>query len=690
MIATIPTLNKTGEPVDGNGKKLTVSVYNPPEEIMELFARDQVDYAMAWRLQHRPFNEFDGVSLLDRTRKDQETFGAFVGISFSSQDNAWRWVGRKNTARNKILGIAAHLISGILFPYCYAYNDDNEEDKATADVMRILVEDHLKKADYELKFLFMVVSALVNPAVFCEVEYVEAMQRIKEKMADGKYKITEVVDDFLSGIGLNIIPIDQVLLGDFYTSEIQRQPYICRVRRISYDEAREIYGGQFFDEGKDRFDYVVAGRTRVWLAGQEHQTLYDIEWTEADANFVQELTIKRRPEDLETVWVGGVGMFNYDDPYNSNPFKHRRMSMIGDEFKSIPIYNIAKSGFEPLDPAGRFAYYKSASFKLFWDDAGLNRMHQLAFDASYLDTIKPTFLTGVAKIDGNVNVPGATIGLPLGAQISPYSMSPNIAAVMKVLALEQQDESESTQDSTSNGAPQAGVTATATIKAQQNAQVMIGIFAVMTADLIRQVGELTVDCIIQHTTVGEVDALIPEALNMKYKTLMIKGKEGGKDITNKVEFDSGMIGDESKFKSKKSQKKYYESLEWNMLKDAGGKSSTMLHYKVNPYKFARTTYNVYIDPNQIISRSMGTDAMRKDRAFNLLMDPRVMPYINPQAVVDKFVLEEYSDGNPDEFKPKPGQQMPGQPQQGGQGLLNSVMGSPSMGVQKGIEAPQMK
>lgn len=570
----------------------------------------------------------------------------------------------------------------MLFPYCYAYNEDDEEDETTAKVMRILIEDHLKKADYEMKFLYMVTSALVNPAVFVEVEYVEAMQRIKEKMASGKYKVTEVVDDFLSGIGLNIIPIDQVLLADFYTNDNQRQPNIIRVRRISYDEARGVYAGKYKDEdGKDRFDYVTAGQTRIMMAGQEHQTLYDIEWTEADANYVQELTIKYRPEDLELTWVGGVGMFNYDDPYNSNPFKHRRMSMIGNEFKSIPIYNIAKSGFEPLDPTGRFAYFKSASFKEFWDDAGLNRMHQLAYDASYLDTIKPTLISGVGKIDQSVMVPGATIGMPTGAQVTPYSMSPNIAAVMKVMQVEKEDMSESTQDSTSGGVAQPGVTATATLKAQQNAQVMIGVFGVMIADLVRQIGELVVDCIVQHETIGDLDALIPEALNMKFKTLMVKGKEAGKDITNKIEFDGSMMG-------QNLSKEKADDLEWDMFYKNGGLNSKTVHYKVNPYKFARTQYSVYIDPNMIVSRSMGTDQLRKDRAFNLLMDPRVQPFINPQAVVDKYVLEEYSEGDPDQFKPKPGQQMSGAPQPGGQNneMLQNIMQSPNLGIKAGSMA----
>ena len=108
MIANIVTDPKTGEPLDGNGKKLAVSSYNPPEEIKKLFARVQQDYSIAWRLQHRTFDEFDGMSLLDRARLDQQTFGAYVGATIEPQSKQWRWKGRKNTARNKIIGLLAH------------------------------------------------------------------------------------------------------------------------------------------------------------------------------------------------------------------------------------------------------------------------------------------------------------------------------------------------------------------------------------------------------------------------------------------------------------------------------------------------------------------------------------------------------------------------------------------------------
>lgn len=662
MIATIVT-NDNGKPIDGNGNVLSVSPYQPSEEIKKLFVRVQTDYQIAWSLQNRTFDEFDGYSLLTRAKLDQQTFGAFVGAQFVPEQKRWRWRGRKNTARNNVIGILAHVIAGMLFPFCYAYNEENEEDEMTAKVMRILIENHLKKADYELKFLFMMTSALVNPAVFVEVEYIEAMQRIKIKNPDGTYRVEEAVDELLSGLNLNIIPIDSVLLADFFTFDLQRQPNIIRVRRIPWDEARKIYAGKYFmqvdGKQKDCFDFVRAGMTRIVISGQDNQTLYDIDWTEADANYVQVITAMYRPEDLEVTFVGGIYMGPQKDVYNSNPFSHRRMSLIKDEWVSIPVYNIAKSGFEPLDPAGRFAYYKSACFKEFWDDASQNRAYQLAQDGMSLDVIKPVFMSGVTKVDSTVMVPGATVGMPIGATVTPYQLSPNLVAALDIMRVNKDDMSLSTQDTQESGQTKPGVTATASIKAEQNAKIILGVFATMIADLVRQVGELTMDCIIMHTTVGEIDATIPENLKMKFRKIMVQGKENGKDVTNKIEFDSNMMGDN--LTTKKAN-----DLEWDMFFKNGGLEATQMSYKVNPYKFARNQFSLFIDPQIIISRSMGTDQLRKDRAFNILLDPRVAPFVNQKAVVDKYVLEEYSDGDPDQFKIK---EVPGGD------MLNQVMGA---------------
>ena len=650
MIGNIILDHKTGEPLDQNGNRLSPSSYQPPKQVIDLWTRVQRDYQIAWALQHRSFQEFDGYSLLQRARMDQQTFGAYVGAEYVASHKQWRWKGRKNTARNKLIGILAHMLAGILYPFVYAKNEQNEEDKVTAKVMRIMVEEHLRKADYEVKFLFMCLSALVNPAVIVGVEYLEAIQMIKQRMKNGKIEIIEAIDELLSGMQMNIIPIDEILIGDFYTGDIQRQPYIIKVRRLSYETARKIYSGKHFDKtGKDLFDYVEAGKTRVVLAGQENQTLFDIEWTEADKGFVQEITAYYRDEDIEVTWVGGTFMGNEDDVWNSNPFSHRRFSLIGNEWLSIPIYPFAKSGFEPIDVTGRFFYFKSGAFKEYWDDASQNRMYQLAHDGTFLDVIKPLFMSGVAKTDSVVMAPGATIGMPAGASVTPYQLGPNLAAALNMMNVNKEDMSESTQDKIMSGNTEAGVTAFATAKAEQNARIFLGVFGVMVADLIRQVGELVMDCVVMHETIGEVDATVPESLKMKFKTFLAQGKEKGKAVTNRIIFDSEMIG-------KKMTKKQINDTEWKMVEDNGGHETDQRLYRVNPYKFARYQYSMWVDADKIVMKSMGADRNERVLAFNMMTDPRVALFTDQKAVVDDFVIEEFGGSDPDKYKAKADQQ----------------------------------
>lgn len=668
MIGTKIT-DKKGEILEGY-KNLSKSAYQPPKEIRDLFIRVWTDYQINYALQHRTLDEFDGVSLLQRARMDQETFSAYVGMEYIPKHKRWRYRGRKNTSRNKLIGILAYMLAGMIYPFVYAKNEQDEEDKMTARVMALIIKNHLQKARYEIKFLYLVLSALVNPAVFCEIEYVEAMQKVKNKLADGTFEVVDVVDELLSGLNLNTRPIDEILLSDLYsgTGNIQVLPNIISIRRIPYDQARAENAGKFFDEnGKDLFDYVSPGQTKIVLTGADGEVFFDIPWNEADANYVQELIIKYRSEDLELKWIGGVGIFDYKDSVNSNRFKHRRMVIVKDKWMSIPIYNIVMSGFEPIDPSGRFAYYKSGAFKEYWDDRTLNIMHQLMVDGTNLDVFKPIFISGINKVDSRVIAPSAVNAMPKDAIVTPFSLGSNLAAAFNAMRKQEDDISLSTQDNISSGASVSGnKTATEVDRVTQNAKIMRGGFAVMIADLVKQAGELTMDCIISHVTIGEVDFTIPESLRMKFKTILSQGKEKGKNVTNKIIFSSDYMGKGMTDKEK-------ENVEWKLYNKAGGEKSDQRIYMVNPYQFARTTYTMYVDPDKIVSKSIGDDRRAKMEAFNIMTDPRVMPFTDRKAVVDDFAIEEYGGDDPDKYKARidPMSQMgmlqpqPGQPAPGG-------------------------
>lgn len=630
--------------------------------------RVQRDYQVAYTLQHRPFREFDGYSLLQRARMDQELFAAHVGAEFVAQHKRWRFKGRKNTARNKLINICARMIAGMLYPTVHAKNELNEEDKMTARVMRIRIEEHLRKADYTVKFLFMILSALVNPAVFVEVEWVEFMQKIKTQLDNGDAKVEEVVNEMMSGLQLHIVPIDEMMTCDFYsgTGNLRILPTILRIRRIPWDNARAKWQGRYFNEkGEDLFKFVEAGKTRIVLTGNENQELFDIEWTEADRSYVQELTAYYPYEDLQVTFVGGVAMINEKNCYNTNPFEHRRFVLIGDDWKSIPVLPIVMSGFEPIDPTGRFLYYKSGAFKEFWDDLSLNTMHRLAHDATYLDTIKPVMISGVSKVDSTVMVPGGVFGMPAGAQVNPYNFGPNLKAVYDNIAIQEKDMAESTSINPAPTNPQAGVSATQTNVAVQQAKLFMTVFALLISDLVSKVGELVVDCEVNYASSGEIDESVPGHLNLKPRVSLVKGKDKGRNITNKIVFTSKHMG-------KKYSPKKIEDKEWELYNKSGNTpreryQSDQRTYEVNPHKYARTIYSVFVDADEIVDRSLGADKQRKMIAFNMMTDPRVAPFTDQEAVINDFVIEEYGGDNPDKYKKK--QTM------AGNDMMNAIMGN---------------
>ena len=144
--------------------------------------------------------------------------------------------------------------------------------------------------------------------------------------------------------------------------------------------------------------------------------------------------------------------------------------------------------------------------------------------------------------------------------------------------------------------------------------------------------------------------------------ILAKSKDKGRDVTNRIYFKSELLG-------KKMTPKQKEEYEWKLWEDKGGEDQDVYH--VNPYKFARTTYSMTVDADQIVNHAMGNDRQQKMLKYQMLTQQFVYPFTDQKAVADE-VIEEFSDGDPDRLKSKQttndmmnaigmGQQTPGIP-----------------------------
>jgi len=321
--------NSKGEIVED---KAAVSLFQPSDDVKKLTSSVRDDYSVGNNNLHKPYEEFNDRSLIIIMNDNQRAFNAYIPPADGDPDNAWRASTVRPLTRNKIISIAAHVTVSILVPDVFAQNDQDEEDKEAADVMKDLIEWTINNSDYEESFLFGVISALVNPVVIMKAEYAEIMQTIKVKLASGEIAFKEVLDEVLSGFQTLIVPPDEFLIANVYEYKLQRQRFVIRRRFIEFDEARVTWSSH------ENFNYVTPG-IRVFYSDQEG-LFYEQRDTSLSDSQVEEVIYYNRIEDAEIPFVNGIYMG--DDNTEANMINHR-------DAKGSPKYPFAKSGYEPID-----------------------------------------------------------------------------------------------------------------------------------------------------------------------------------------------------------------------------------------------------------------------------------------------------------------------------------------------------
>ena len=607
----------TGElSIDPHGKVAnSLSAYQPPQGEADLCLMVKKAYEHGENIQNTPYREFNNKSLIERMNEDQRAWLSWSPEPYEGEDD-WRWNGIRPITRNKVIATAAHLTAQLLVPQVFAQNENDEEDRATANVMRDLIEYNIKRSNYETAFLFGVIGALVNPVSYFSVDYARGYQEIWQ---DGKRE--QVIDDMFSGFQNSLIPPEDILIENPYQFEIQKQDWIIHKKGyISMGEAEALYGEY------ENFQYVQPGIKRII---NDDGKFYDV--VDVNDSMVEYVCYKNRRKDMEIHRLGGVYMGNPNTEYN--PFVHRTN-------RNKPRYNLAKFGYEPVDTM-RFYFYKSLVAKMSNDQEAADREWQMYFDSSFLATFPPVITTGAGKIDRSVVVPATVTDMAKDSTINPIQISqPNVA--LQALREAERSITETSMDSQLSG--QEGdveKTRGESVLLQQNAETNLGLAAKMISSAVSQIGDLMVDDIIRYQSIAEMSEITGKET---YKTFLVNGKvKGGKDKTSYIRFTDRFAGQEMSDEEKEME-------EYKLLEEAGDDREI---YEVNPYLFSRMQYLITIDAERMLQRN---DAF--ERAFKLetydraIMNPLVQADPEAQLKITRdFLMEPLMKGEASKYLP---------------------------------------
>jgi hypothetical protein len=611
-------------------KTETPSLFVPSREVRELTARVKDDYQTGDNIQNQSYAEFNDMSVLNRSDRDQKLFNSYVEPQSGDAEESWRFNGTRPITRAKIIGMAGQATANTLYPNFFAQNDQDEGDKEASQVMRDLVELHIRNSDYEVTFLYGVIAALVNPCAYLSAQYTEAVQTIKVRMANGDMTTKDVLDETFSGLQTNLVPLDEVLIANAYEFNHQKQRFVIRKRIIDYSEALSLWGEH------ENFIYVKPGVNNIYSRsnGQFYQ-----DYDEENPTLVEEVIYYNRQEDSEIPFINGIYMG--DEDVNKNMFRNRRVTRdVSGEAISVPIYGEAKFGFEPIDEK-RFYYYKSAVSKIAPEQDLVDTMWRMTMDGTFLSVMPPIIATGGDSLDSGVIYPGAVTSLEEETQINKLDIGANLSSGYQAISALEKSINESTQDPLREGsAGESGRTAFEVSRIEENARINFSIFGKMLASAVVQVGERMADIIIQHMTVAEVEETLGGASKLKFRQFLLPDQSvDGKKMTKVIRFQDSLIGHSMTDEEVKNRQK-------ELLKEGGGLNGDMSISEINPNLFAKLKFKTVVSADDFLPKNESFERAFKLQAYDRMIQN---PTINIQTVTRDFLVEPFAGGDADKY-----------------------------------------
>lgn len=596
-----------------NGKiESKLSLYQPSEEVKELVMTAHEDLIHGDMLLSRPFREFNNYSLIQRASLDQKDWLAWSPEPSSNPDEAWMFTGTSNVTRNNIISMAAHIAQKVIFPGCAAQDDEQQEDKDASYVARALLEYNFRKADYQQTFLYAVISGMVNPVTYYKADYCEAYMDILEG-TNSNYVRKQVLDDAMSGFQHYLLPTEEVLISNPYCFDIEKQKCLIHRRRVSYAEARAIYGNH------PNWCHVNPGIMPVYNAGDA--LFYNVRDPLQD-NMVEICTYKYRSIDLEYDEVNRIYMGC--DNTDFNPFKHRTN-------KNKPAYNIAKFGAEPID-AKRFWAYKSIAAKLSNDKELVDRMRQNAVDASTLATFPSIFTMGAGKIDASVLKPATVTDIDKNAKVQPVTVANPTAAWNAMKQAEQDIDSASNPSYFTLPQGSGGKKTALEIQLlQQNALINLTVISTMLGSMVKDIGRIVLDDILRFQTIGEIGEITNGVTSLLYKSYNVAKTKDGKSMTDKIVFTDTYAGTQMT----KDEKMMHEVA----LHEKHGDDQHV--WEVNPSKFVSLNFEIIVDPDELLAKdSISVSKMKQDIYDKAITNPLFVQDMEKMAMITRDLLFE--------------------------------------------------
>jgi len=574
-----------------------------------------VKYNKGVRTLNTPIRAYDERSILEEAERNQKAFNTYMPPRASDPDFDWMADTVRPVTRNKIMMIANKMISMIIYPSFRAQNDQDMQDRDTAEVMRLISRWVIEHSSYEMDYARTVINALTDPIAYIETGYYETFRTKRWRNEMGEIEKEQVIDELMTGILYNSLKIQDILFADINQKNIQLQPWLIKRKVTSYGQAKQRYGLN------KNFGYITAGTIVKWDSNES--SFYEEDTKHLKDDEVMVMTYFDRLACEEVVLINGILMTAHDEPMTREDGLYPFASLV---FEEIQAMFVGKSAVNKIAP----------------DQNLIDSLYNMIFDAGAIALIPPMISYGETRFDAPVMIPGQVTHAGEEGKVEVLSGNSDIGAGLRLTQNIEQSMSESTQSGRSAGiADSKEMTAVEFAGLEENSLRSLGLFGRQLSSLVKQLGKLMQGDILQYLTMPEVTELLSGGQKLKYKSLLANGNlqgEGPSDM-NQVRFTDEFFGEEMVDEDEISMRLFEEE----------GVDNDVSIKLVDPVLFRKQKFSVFISeeeltkPNKRMERALKLEAY--DRAIN-------NPTLDQNEVTKEFLLTPYMPGDEERFMRK--------------------------------------
>jgi len=480
------------------------------------------------------------VSPIGYWNEGRKVLNALVKNSNRKASEKWKSNYSTGLARNKILGLLAHVVSQYISPTIMAQNKKQAIDKAASKFVKDILEHSLDKEKFEVTQFFATLTAIAEGTCILEDNHFELKRRVKDitdiDHETGKTVWKEKEVEVWKGPRFTIIPNDQFIVQNPYARDLDDNDWV-----IVFYRGTKAYMSRFFGSYA-KLDEVEGGLITGWASEEDDKFKQFKEQITLQQNEVVVIKRYNLVNDTMDIIANGVQLTDEGNPIPRPTSKKR--------YPIVMLYG------EPID--SDFYLGKSIADRLSKEQSAIDLLHRMIFDREYLNTFPPMETDDESLLTEDLIAPNVVMAKKQGSEGTRPIIQAQVTTGLHNLIqlMEGNADKNSIGVMQLGGAPQGGTpTATQTMQMAKSAEIVLNLFTEMQRMFIKNLSELRIETLLWRLNKEDLseitvhDKLLGGGKRGSRKYFMRKGLENLKD-KERMDMSLDLMKLENKMKGK--------------------------------------------------------------------------------------------------------------------------------------------